>query len=464
MEISSLHALFLECGSLCTDTRTLRPGEMFLALRGENFDGNTYAQAALSKGAAYAVVDSDSEAATLPDERIIPVEGGTLATLQELACYHRNFLRRPDGSRIPVVGLTGTNGKTTTKELIRSVLASKYNVLYTEGNLNNDIGVPLTVLRMKADTQIAVVEMGASHMDDIVRLVRVCEPDCGLITNVGKAHFQGFGNFDGVKKAKGALYDWIIERGGTIFINADDPVLLEMAQERGADKLELYGLGHSGSMILPPDCAHPTLRLLVPDTLGNPAPSSATEEMEETLLPIETSLVGTYNSANVLAALCVGLHFGVSLEDAISAVEGYVPSNNRSMLKRTDRNILIVDAYNANPTSMRAALDNLAAMAGEKKAVMLGSMGEIGEDSLDEHIRIVDRLRQGGDAVDEIFLVGAEFERALSHTGKPLHCEFFPTSGDLAEYLSRRDPVLEGYLILVKGSRSQKMEKVLDVL
>lgn len=462
MEISTLHSLFLECGSLSTDTRTLRPGEMFLALRGENFDGNTYALRALEAGASYAVVDSDSEAATVQDGRIIPVEGGTLAVLQSLARYHRDHTLRRDGSRIPVVGLTGTNGKTTTKELVRTVLEVKYDVLYTRGNLNNDIGVPLTVLGMTPETDIAVIEMGASHPDDIVRLVGVCDPDCGLITNVGKAHLEGFGSYDGVKKAKGALYDHVIGNGGTIFINGDDPVLVQMARSRNALLTEEYGIETWGCVVLPPDALHPTLRMLVPEAPGTAQPSEGGDEVVETLLPVETSLVGTYNAPNVLAALCVGMHFGVGLEEGIAAVEGYVPSNNRSMLRRTSRNTLVIDAYNANPTSMKAALDNIAAMAGEKKAVMLGSMGEIGEESLGEHIRIVDRLKEGKDGIDAVYLVGGEFGRALSQSGKPREWGYFPTSEALAAYLDGKG--LEGYLILIKGSRSQKMEKVVDVL
>ena len=351
-----------------------------------------------------------------------------------------------DGRRLTVIGLTGTNGKTTTKELITKVLSVKYNVTSTQGNLNNDIGVPLSVLGINSGTQLAVIEMGANHPDDIERLVKVCEPDYGLITNVGKAHLLGFGSFEGVKKAKGKLYDYLAEHGGSIFLNADDRDLVAMSAERKGLNVIDYGIEYWGAMVLPSDAAHPFVRMAVP-------------ESSENLLCLETHLAGAYNATNIAAAIAVGLHFGVSLEDAIQAVSEYIPKNNRSQLEKTARNILIEDAYNANPTSMAAALDNLASVQAPLKAAMLGDMRELGEDSVAEHVAILNKLVSMD--LDLVCLVGEEFRKALSQVD-PAAAHWFGTSDDLAAWL-KANPV-SGHTVLVKGSRGIRMERILSEL
>ena len=441
MDIKELYSIYQACGGrVTTDSRTLKGGELFFALKGENFDGNQYALKALEAGAAWAVVNAD---AGVEGEKVIPVPD-TLETLKDLARYHREHLT-VNGERLTVIGLTGTNGKTTTKELIRSVLSKKYKVTATEGNLNNDIGVPLSLLKMDASTELAVIEMGASHPDDILHLVTVAEPDYGLITNVGKAHLLGFGSFEGVKKAKGQLYDYIAENGKAIFLNADDPDLSAMAAGRGLSTIP-YGIEAWGVIVLPSDAAHPYLRMAVPS-----------EEDPQTLLGLETHLVGAYNANNVLAALAIGRHFGVDLEDALQAASDYVPANSRSQMTRTERNTLILDAYNANPTSMAAALDNFAAVNDPCKVALLGDMRELGADSVQEHVAIIRRL--GG---LKTCLVGEEFRKALEITGTPENVSWFATSETLAAWL--KDHPLEGAVVLVKGSRGIRMETVVPCL
>ncbi len=432
MEIEKLYDLFLASTGVNTDTRTIRSGQLFFALKGENFDGNDYALQALENGASYAVVN---ESVSSEDQRLIKVPD-TLRTLKELAAFHRNRLT-VDGERLTVIGLTGTNGKTTTKELIREVLSAKFRVSATEGNLNNDIGVPLTVLKMDASTEIAVVEMGASHPDDISALTPVSQPDFGLITNVGKAHLLGFGSFEGVKQAKGRLYDYIAGNGKAVFINADDPVLMGMARSRGLSLIP-YGVDYQDVIVHPSSADEPLLRF----------------ELEGHT--VQTRLAGAYNVTNALAAIAVGRYFGVSLEDAIAAIEAYTPSNNRSQMVRTEHNVLIEDAYNANPSSMAAALDNFNLAQDPHKVVMLGDMRELGEESGKEHQGVVERL--SGMDLEQVYLVGEEFSKVAEGTG--FHC--FPDSDALAAWI-KEHPV-EGCMILVKGSRGIRMEKVIPLL
>ena len=419
---------------MTTDSRTVAAGQVFFALKGETFDGNLYALQALEKGAVCAVVSKDSEAAASGDPRIVAVDD-TLAALKELAAWHRRHVRED----LVVLGLTGTNGKTTTKELIRCVLAVKYNVLATEGNLNNDIGVPLTVLKLKPEHQIAVIEMGASHPEDITSLTPVSQPDYGLITNVGKAHLLGFGSFEGVKHAKGRLYDWVQAHGKAVFVNGDDPDLTEMAAARGLETIP-YGIAQDGAEILPASADAPFVRLRVGETLVN------------------SNLVGVYNATNILAAMAVGRFWGISTEEAAAAISAYNPTNNRSQLSRTARNTLIEDAYNANPSSMAAALENFAHMADERKVALLGDMRELGADSVQEHINVLRRLEALG--LWKVCLVGDEFRKALDATG--LGFDWFPSSDDLAAHLAAHP--LEGCVILVKGSRGIRMEKVIPAL
>lgn len=416
MNINELYDIFLHSAGVCTDTRTLKKKQLFFALKGENFDGNRFALQALEKGASYAVAGEDLQA---EDARLIKVPD-TLETLKALAAYHRSRLR------IPVIGLTGTNGKTTTKELIRTALGAAYRVTATEGNLNNEIGVPLSVLKIGPRAQIAIIEMGASHPDDLKPLLAVAQPNLGLITNVGKAHLLGFGSFEGVKHAKGLLYDWLKEHDGVVFANGDDKVLEGMLADRGLEAIQ-YSL--EGIKVK----ATPFLEMDFGDAV------------------LETRLVGAYNAANVLAALKLAWYFDVPTADALAAIASYVPSNNRSQLLKTEKNTVIIDAYNANPSSMAVALDNLALVEGPK-AALLGDMRELGADSAAEHKKIVERL--SGTA----FLVGEEFTRAAE--GTPF--KTFAKSEDLAKYLTENP--LQGYTVLVKGSRGIQMEKVIGAL
>ena len=456
MNIVEIYSRFKECGCVTTDTRTLKGGEMFFALKGENFDGNEYAMKALELGAAYAVVNASSAAADSDDPRLIKVED-TLATLQELARWHRS-MTFVDGKPLTVIALTGTNGKTTTKELIRQVLSKRYRVTATEGNLNNSIGVPLTLLKINSDTQIAVIEMGASHPGDIRELVNIALPNFGLITNVGKAHLLGFGSFEGVKQTKGELYDYLRRTADKIFLNVDNPHLCAMAAERSMQHdserpdcslVIPYGLGYAHAQVLPSSPENPFLRIAVPVAEGES-------------VTIATNLVGSYNADNVMAAIAVGCHFGVSFDEAVGAIEAYVPSNNRSQMNKTEHNTLIVDAYNANPTSMEAALGNFATVESDQKIAALGDMLELGDESLAEHVRIAAMALDLG--LQRVCFVGTEFAKALA-TFEDLPADkviSFDTSAELADWFTANP--CQGSIILIKGSRGTRMEKVIAVL
>ena len=485
MSTEELYRLYCECGcKVSTDSRTIPAGAIFFALRGENFDGNEYALKALEAGASYAVVNSDAfttapvcggsaprtpAAPGLPTsptsgsvpssavhagacietpvalqhitERIIPVED-PFQSLQALAIHHRKVLG------IPVIGLTGTNGKTTTKELIAAALGAKFKVAATKGNLNNDIGVPLTMLSIPADAEIAVVEMGANHPDDIAKLVKVSQPDYGYITNVGKAHLLGFGSYEGVLAAKTELYKWLgSHKGSLIFVNTDHADLAAAAHKQACHQWE-FSRGSMKVELLPTTAENPFLAMLVGDS------------------EIHTKLVGAYNADNVLAALSIAEYFGVKRADAIAAIEAYTPANSRSQLEKTARNTLIVDAYNANPTSMGLAIDNLAAIQSDSKLALLGDMRELGDASVEEHKNIVRKLVASG---LKSYLVGEEFGKALSELSivpgaDPLILGCFLTSDALAEYISGHQPSFSAATILVKGSRGIRMEKVLPEL
>lgn len=447
MNISEIHKIFRSCSGVTTDSRTLKGGELFFALKGENFDGNEYALKALEAGAAYAVINSDSTAATCQDERLIKVED-TLKTLQELARWHRS-MTFVNGKPLPVVALTGTNGKTTTKELIREVLSVKYKVTATEGNLNNSIGVPLTLLKINQETQIAVVEMGASHPGDIKELVDIALPNYGLITNVGKAHLLGFGSFEGVMNTKGELYDYLRRTADKAFLNVDNPHLCKMANDRNLHNdperpyslVIPYGLDYQSGKVLETDSENPFLRIHVEGRT------------------ICTNLVGSYNADNVMAALCVGKEFGIGFEEACKAIEAYIPSNNRSQMTRTKRNTLIIDAYNANPTSMDAAIRNFSAIKAEKKAMMLGDMLELGEDSIKEHIEVIKKVLDTD--TDLLCLVGKEFTEAVK-TENSENIHHFLTSVELAEWIEKNP--INDHTLLIKGSRGTKMEKIIEKL
>lgn len=457
MNIIEIYNRFKECGCVATDTRTLKGGEMFFALKGENFDGNEYAVKALEAGAAYAVVNASSSVGQQAESgdvaadiaaRLIVVED-TLQTLQELARWHRS-MTFVDGKPLTVIALTGTNGKTTTKELVREVLSVKYNVTATQGNLNNSIGVPLTLLTINKDTQLAVVEMGASHPGDIRELVNIALPNFGLITNVGKAHLLGFGSFEGVMQTKGELYDYLRRTGDRVFLNVDNPYLCRMAADRelhneaerpGQSLAIPYGVEYMKAEVLPSSPEYPFLRISIPGTGV-----------------VNTNLVGSYNADNVMAALAVGQYFGISLQEGIAAVQAYVPSNNRSQMTRTQRNTLIVDAYNANPTSMEAALRNFANVQADRKVALLGDMLELGADSAAEHQRIAGIALELG--LEMVCFVGKEFT-SVSDAMKGTF-RLFDTSADLAGWLA--DHPLSDAVVLIKGSRGIRMEKVMETL
>ena len=452
MDIISIYEKFKECGAVSTDTRALNSGEMFFAIKGQNYDGSEYAMKAFELGARYAVVNASSKVAELDDPRLIKVED-TLKTILELARWHRSMVF-VDGKHLPVVALTGTNGKTTTKELVRAVLSTKYNVTATEGNLNNIIGVPKTLLKINDQTQIAVVEMGANHPGDIKDLVDIACPNYGLITNVGRAHLLGFGSFEGVKATKGELYDYLRRTADKAFINVDNPHLCQMASdrnmqhdpERSESLLIPYGLEYQGAKVLPSSAEYPFLRI----------------ELDGRI--INTNLVGSYNADNVMAALAVGKQFGVTLDEAVKAIEAYVPSNNRSQMTKTEKNTLIVDAYNANPTSMAAALENFSNVSAEVKVAMLGDMLELGQYSLTEHVAVIRSVASRG--LDHTFFVGMEFiaasEAIKAEAGQIEGMTFFATSDELTQYLTNHP--LDGATILIKGSRGTQMEKVIPAL
>ena len=429
MEISILYNYFKECGKVTTDTRNCPEGSMFIALKGETFNGNAFARQALEKGCRYAVVD-EAEYADAPNIFLVD---NCLETLQLLAREHRRALGTP------IVGITGTNGKTTTKELIATVLQKRYKTLYTQGNLNNHIGVPLTLLGLTEEHEMAVVEMGANHPGEIRTLVHIAEPDCGLITNVGKAHLEGFGSFEGVVKTKSELYDYLRSKENAfIFLDKDNEVLCQAsANLEGIG----YGLESEG--------------LYVKGKLHACAPFLAFEwEYEGVSHEVNTHLIGAYNVKNALAAIAVGCRFGVSAEAICEALNGYIPSNNRSQLTETADNHLIVDAYNANPTSMMAALENFRLMEVQNKVAVLGDMKELGEGSLDEHRKIVAFLGECG--FERVVLVGAEFGKAN------VGFEHYPDVEAVKMLFAESKPV--GKFVLIKGSNSMKLAQLKDIL
>lgn len=434
IEIEELHKLYRKCTGVTTDSRAIEEGSMFFALKGEKFDGNDYAMKALEAGARYAIVDRPSlDGANIKGRRYCIVVENVLNTLQKLAAYHREQFE------IPVIGITGTNGKTTTKELINAVLSEKYRTTATKGNFNNHIGVPLTLLNIREKTEIAIVEMGASAPGEISSLVRIAKPTCGIVTNVGKAHLQGFGSFDMIKKTKGELYDFLRQKGGIVFYNADSQVLQEMVSSRNGLVTRKFGVGFQGAEVLPVSVENPFLRI-------------KTAEGKT----ISTNMVGSYNADNVMAALCIANHFGVNEEDAIRAIESYRPSNDRSQMVKTESNCLIVDTYNANPTSMHAALDNFMATSFDNKTLILGDMLELGDASLSEHVQVLEKAQI---CASRIIVVGDEFTKA-AHGGLNLEC--FPDVEALKTYLAANP--IKNRTILIKGSHGIHLERLTEVL
>ena len=439
MELSELYKLYQQHPLITTDSRDCPEGSIFFALKGESFDGNRFAKAALEKGCAYAVID-EREFAEEGNGRLILVDN-VLTTFKKLAREHR---RRFD---IPVIGITGTNGKTTTKELIAAVLGEKYNVMYTRGNFNNDVGVPKTLFSLCPEHEIAVVEMGASHPGDIKALVDYVEPTCGLITNVGRAHLQGFGSFEGVKRTKGELYDFLESHNGLLFLNESNPDLMEMAAQRNFGRIISYGRDEGGNVegeVI--DCS-PFLNFRWRQHLhAGQMPANAYE--------VETHLIGAYNLDNMLAAIAVGLHFGVSPAQINHALGHYIPSNNRSQLETTEHNRLIVDAYNANPSSMAAAIDNFKLMKAERKMAILGDMLELGAVSDEEHQKTVDALAAAG--IKEVWLVGEEFGKTHTAFRK------FKNVDEVKAAIAAHRP--EDYYILIKGSNGIHLSQLPELL
>jgi UDP-N-acetylmuramoyl-tripeptide--D-alanyl-D-alanine ligase len=425
MSLDKLYQTYLRHPLVQTDTRKLQAGEIFIALKGPNFNGNLFARMALDKGAVLAVVDEDPG---FEDERLLRVEDG-LTTLQELARHHRQQFR------IPFLAITGSNGKTTTKELIHAVLSRKFCTYTTQGNFNNHIGIPLTLLQIRADAEIAVVEMGANHQKEIEGYCKVALPTHGVITNCGKAHLEGFGGVEGVRKGKGELYDYLRANDGTAFVMWDYDYLRTMSE--GIPHRVLYGTSnetYAGQVLE----SEPFLIVSM---------SNGIEPVH-----IRTQLVGDYNLPNVLVAVAVGKHFGVEEKDIRAAIETYAPSNSRSQMVRKGSNEIILDAYNANPNSMRAAIENLARQSHPRKIVMIGGMMELGEESLQEHQEIIDLLKKSTWA--SVVLVGGDFAR-VSHPYL-----FFPNSSEAMAWL-RAHPA-EHAMILVKGSRSMQMERIME--
>ena len=420
MEIHQLYEIFRQHPVVTTDSRDCPEGSLFFALKGDTFNGNAYAQAALDSGCAYAVVD---EAAYATDPRVILVDD-VLHTLQQLANYHRRQLGTP------IVGVTGTNGKTTTKELISTVLSKKYNTHFTKGNFNNHIGVPKTLLQLTPTHEMAVIEMGANHPGEIKTLVDIVEPDYGIITNVGKAHLLGFGSFEGVIKTKGELYDYLREHGGKIFLNNDNPYLKGISC--GLESIT-YG-------------QHDAENLSVKGELLDCSPFLHFKWNDH---DVQTHLIGAYNIDNALAAATIGHYFGVPDDDISQAMADYVPSNNRSQLEKTKDNTIIIDAYNANPTSMAAALQNFKLMKSDHKMCILGNMGELGDVSAEEHQKIVDMLQEM--SFEKVWLVGEEFVK----TPCPETFVLFNNVEEVKQVLSAEKP--KGMTILVKGSNSTRM-------
>ena len=432
MEISELYKIFTGHPAVTTDSRECPEGSIFFALKGASFNGNAFAKKALEQGCAYAVVD-ETDAAEPGDSRYILVDD-CLTALQQLANYHR----RKIGTKI--IGVTGTNGKTTTKELIAAVLNEKYNVLYTQGNFNNHIGVPKTLLRLTPEHEIAVVEMGANHPGEIKTLVNIVEPDYGLITNVGKAHLAGFGSFEGVIRTKGELYDYLREHGGTAFINAGDEHLTGIAHGL---KLVKYAVGEAEGAVVTGEV-----------TTCDPYLNFRWRENGGPWHDVYTHIIGSYNIMNMLAAACAGLNFGVTSAQIDHALASYVPKNNRSELEVTAYNSLIIDAYNANPTSMNAALVNFRDMKADNKMAILGDMGELGAVSEEEHQKVVDFLKTAG--IPEVWLVGKEFGK----TG----CSFrkFNDVEEVKREIAAHRP--EGHCILIKGSNSMRLFRLPPLL
>lgn len=437
MKISELYKIYYKHPVITTDTRNCPPGSLFFALKGDRFNGNLFAEEALQKGCAYAVVDEWDEKKN-KNEQFILVDD-VLDTMQQLANFHRRKLK------IPILAITGSNGKTTTKELIATILQKRFNVAYTHGNFNNHIGVPLTLLSINKSHEIAVVELGANHTEEIRELCNIAEPGIGLITNIGKAHIEGFGSFENVIKAKCELYDFIREHEGKVFVNRDNPILNEKSEKM--DRI-LYGRDDNS--------------LFVSGTLSEETPFlNFNWNFFEHPHQVKTHLVGEYNLDNALAAAAIGKYFGIKAKEISDALESYYPKNNRSQFERTSHNDLIIDAYNANPTSMKASLEHFVKIPIDiPKAVILGDMNELGEISDEEHKKLIRFLKK--QSFEKTILVGPIFSKTIQEVGSADNFMTFKSVDELNEEFRKNPP--ENLYILLKGSRSIQLEKVVKYL
>ena len=424
MTIEQLHQLFLEFPQVCTDTRKISPNCIFFALKGDNFNGNKYAAQALEKGASYAIVDEEEFAGS---DNTILVKN-VLTTLQNLSQFHRNYCKAK------VIGLTGSNGKTTTKELITAVLSKKYKTIATKGNLNNHIGVPLTLLSITPDTEMAIVEMGANHLNEIEFLCKLAEPDFGYITNFGKAHLEGFGSEEGVIKGKSELYDFLTSHNKSVFFNADDPI----QKEKLSTVIKKFGYSQNDNEFF-------NIKLIGADPFVKIAVGD---------IHITTQLVGSYNFTNCCAAILIGKYFNVEMDEIKKGIENYIPQNNRSQIIDKNGHHIILDAYNANPTSMKAALENFQQLKADYKVAFLGDMFELGKTAEKEHQEICNIAANM--YFDQVFLIGENFFKTKSD------CSKFKSFDHLKETLNNK--TLKNATILIKGSRGMALERILDLL
>ncbi len=425
MKIDQIHSLFLECNSVCTDTRKIQKNDIFFALKGDNFNGNVYAEQALSKGAKYVVID---EAKYNTSTHTIVVNN-VLETLQELASYHRTFLN------VPIIALTGSNGKTTTKELINAVLSQKNSTTATIGNLNNHIGVPLTLLSMNSNTKIGIVEMGANHLKEIAFLCNIAKPDYGYITNFGKAHLEGFGSVEGVIKGKSEMYDYLIANDKTIFVNVNDAIQLDKTNDA---KRVVFGDNTLANTTIDFIDAQPFVKCRYNG------------------ITIKSKLIGDYNFNNIAAAIAIGEYFEVETESIKIAIENYTPTNNRSQIINKGDYKIILDAYNANPTSMRAALLNFEKQIGYKIAI-LGDMFELGNDAEQEHQNITDLTVSLN--IDKIILIGENFYKSESNSAKVQQYKVYENFKDDFSFSQ-----IVHVTLLIKGSRGMALERVLELI
>ena len=434
-----LYQLYKKHPVISTDTRKIAPGSLFFALKGEKFDANTFAEQAIVAGAAYSVIDNPE---FKKGDQYLLVDD-VLTALQDLARYHRSQLT------IPVVGLTGTNGKTTTKELINAVLSQHFHTYATQGNLNNHIGVPLTILSINASHEAAVIEMGANHQKEIELLCTISQPSHGLITNVGKAHLEGFGGVEGVKKGKGELYDYLKASGGITFVNGDSADLMTMQQARGLENVVLYGNSNPTNLVsgkLIENSPYLTLQWN----------NNSTGESYE----VKSQLTGAYNLDNILAAICIGVYFKLSAEEINAGISGYQPKNNRSQIKQTATNTLICDYYNANPSSMAVAIENLGKIEAKHKVLVLGDMFEMGGESAAEHEAIIKKAMET--QVDERIFIGGEFASQKSEVGsRKSEAIFYNTAEDAIAGL-KANPI-KNATVLIKGSRGMALERLVEL-